>query len=131
MNGDFIRQGEVLRTKTSTTSLGERRVPRRGLIQVFPDDPEYFSLAKEQGLYWLIPGYQSRHSSGASLQEHDRPNGEVNGQTNGITPPSSDKSKSINGWSPNRSSLSETARPSPGLPNGVHESNDVAMDINA
>jgi hypothetical protein len=130
MNGDFIRQGEVLRTKTSTTSLGERRVPRRGLIQVFPDDPKYFSLAKEQGLYWLIPGYQSRHSSSASLQEHGQANGEVNGQTNGITP-SSDKSKSINGWSPTQGSLSETARPSPGFPNGVHEPNDIAMDLNA
>jgi hypothetical protein len=131
MNGNFICQREVLRTKTSTTSLGERRVPRRGLIQVFPEDPEYFSLAKEQRLYWLIPGYQSRHNSGAGLQEHSQANGEVNGQTNGITPPSSDKSKSINGWSPTRTSLSETVRPSSGLPDGIQEPDDIVMDMNA
>lgn len=130
VNGEFIRQGEVLRTKTSTTSLGERRVPRRGLIQVFPDDPEYLSLAKEQGLYWLLPENQSRHNSGGSLPDHVQTNGQANGQINGITPPSSDKSKSVNGGSPSRGSLSEPARPSPRLPNGTHKPNDTLMELN-
>lgn len=135
MNGTFIRQGEVLRTKTSTTSLGERRVPRRGLIQVFPEDPEYLSLAKEQGLWWLLPGNRSRHNSGGSLSEHGQANGQLNGQangqTNGITPPNSDKSRSINGGSPTQRPLIDFARHSPGLRNGLHEHNYSTMDLNA
>jgi len=134
VNGNFNRQGEVLRTKTSTTPLGERRVPRRGLIQVFPGEADYLSLAKEQGLYWLLPEYQSRQNSDASVHEHGQLNGHrngvVNGQTNGITPVSSDKSKPIIGQSPYQVSTFEPARPSPKLANGTHEPVDTAMDRN-
>lgn len=91
MNGAFLRQGAILRSKTSTNSLGERRVPRRGLIQVFPHEPDYYTLAREQGLYWLLPEHQGNQQA---FQEQSQ-------QVNGITPPSSDKSKSVSGGSPN------------------------------
>jgi hypothetical protein len=121
INGEFVRKGEILRTKTSATSLGERRVPRRGLVQVFPDDPGYISLAKEQGLYWLLPDNPSRCPSTSSNQEHEQMNGQTNRLLNGITPPSSDKAKSMNGESPHQALLSDPSRISPDIPNGIHE----------
>lgn len=90
VNGDFIKQREPPLTRTSATSFGERKVPRRGLVQVFPGEPDYYTLAREQGLHHLLPPEFST-------------NADQNGappQVNGITPPNSDKSKSINGESP-------------------------------
>jgi hypothetical protein len=104
LNGEFVRQGEILRTKTSTVSFGERRVPRRGLVQVFPGEPDYERLAREQGLLHLLPANQLTNGTAP--------------HANGFTPPHSDKSKSVNGGSPNLGSLSE-AGPSGALPNGV------------
>jgi len=106
INGDFIKQREAPCTKTSSTSFGERRVPRRGLIQVFPGEPDYYTLAKEQGLHHLLP---------PEYQTMSKHNG-CHGQVNGITPPSSDKSKSVNGGSSHRGSLSEPVEPSNDVP---------------
>jgi hypothetical protein len=97
MNGEFIKQREAPLTKTSTTSFGERKVPRRGLVQVFPGEPDYYSLAKEQGLYHLLP---------PELQSKTEQNGSPV-QVNGITPPSSDQAKSVNGGSPTEGTLQE------------------------
>jgi hypothetical protein len=105
VNGDFVRQGATLRTKTSSTSLGERRVPRRGLIQVFPNEPDYLTLAREQNLKWLLPEHQANQQN---CQVNSQQGQIQTQEMNGITPPSSDKSKSINGGSPN-------------LSNGVHQ----------
>jgi len=131
INGEFVRQGEILRTKTSATSLGERRVPRRGLVQVFPDDPDYISLAKEQGLRLLLPDKPYRRPSSSSNQEHEQMNGQVNGQTNGqlngMTPPNSDKSKSINGESPYRTLLPDPSSISPDIPNGIHDPTTLSL----
>jgi hypothetical protein len=101
VNGVFIKQREAPHTKTSTTSFGERRVPRRGLMQVFPGEPDYYTLAREQGLYHLLPATTDQNGGPVHV--------------NGITPPSSDKSKSINGGSPPAGSLSEASGP----PNGA------------
>jgi hypothetical protein len=98
VNGDFIKQRETPLTKTSTTSFGERKVPRRGLVQVFPGEPDYYTLAREQGLYHLLPPEcpTNTEQNGAPVQ------------VNGITPPNSDQSKSINGGSPPQGLLPET-----------------------
>jgi len=114
VNGQFVRQGEVLRNKTSSVSLGERRVPRKwglGLQQVFPHEPEYSTLAKEQGLRSLLPEHNQQ-----AFQISQQTNGSQP-HVNGITPPSSDKSKSINGGSPTR-------------PNGIlpHTHNATAIE---
>lgn len=42
--------------QTSKTPFPETRVPRRGLTQVFPDDPDYVRLCMEQGLEHLVNG---------------------------------------------------------------------------
>jgi hypothetical protein len=106
MNGEFIRQREAPHTKTSATSFGERRVPRRGLVQVFPGESDYYTIAREQGLYHLLPQECPNAADQNGGPEH----------VNGITPPSSEKSKSINGVSPSRGSLSEAEGPSNGVP---------------
>lgn len=112
VNGIFTKQGQVQCSKTSMTSFGERRVPRRGLVQVFPGEHDYEQLAREQGLLHLI-----------SQSPQQQPNGTVNGQVNGMTPPSSDKSKSINGGSPHQGPFD--FGPS-SLLNGIH-TNDITM----
>lgn len=40
--------------QTSKTPFPEKRVPRRGLVQVYPDDPEYARICTEQGLGHLV-----------------------------------------------------------------------------
>lgn len=45
--------------QTSRTPFPEKRVPRRGLLQVYPDDPEYARICKEQGLDYLVRGQSS------------------------------------------------------------------------
>lgn len=112
VNGDLTKHGQIQCSKTSTTSFGERRVPRRGLIQVFRGEADYEQLAREQGLLHLLTDCNAPHR---------QINGTANGSVNGITPPSSDKSKSISGGSPHL----ETG---PSLPNGNHSTgNDVEM----
>ncbi|OAQ70204.1 ankyrin repeat protein [Pochonia chlamydosporia 170] len=53
--------GEDLPTthQTSKTPFPEKRVPRRGLVQVFPDDPDYERICLEQGLEPLVKGLQT------------------------------------------------------------------------
>ncbi|KAG0652144.1 Ankyrin repeat domain-containing 11 [Hyphodiscus hymeniophilus] len=109
INGVFTKQGQFQSSKISTTSFGERRVPRRGLIQVFPGELDYERLAREQGLLHLISDCSASHG---------QLNGTTNGHVNGITSPSSDKSKSTNGGSPHLEN--ETILPLP-LPNGIHD----------
>ena len=42
--------------QTSKTPFPEKRVPRRGLVQVLPDDPDYERICNDQGLDHLIRG---------------------------------------------------------------------------
>ena len=44
--------------KTSRTPFPERRVPRRGIKVVNPDDPDYVRLCHEQGLEHLLDGVE-------------------------------------------------------------------------
>jgi hypothetical protein len=98
MNGDFIKQREAPRTRTSATAFAETKVPRRGLVQVFPGEPDYYTLAREQGLYHLLPPECPVNTDQNGTPAH----------VNGITPPDSDKSKSINGGSPLQAPLLES-----------------------
>lgn len=125
INGAFSHQGGSLHSQLSRTSLGENRVPRRpGTFKIIqPDEPDYLQSVKEQGLYWLLPGYQPLSVSGA-----DRSNEQANSATR-ITPPSSNKSKSVNGEGSHRGSLSEPADLSPQLPNGTHVVGEDTMDL--
>jgi hypothetical protein len=55
MNGEMIGEKLPIKAQTSKTPFPEKRVPRRGLVQVFPDDPDYARLCTEQGLEHLLP----------------------------------------------------------------------------
>ncbi|RMJ06521.1 hypothetical protein CDV36_013882 [Fusarium kuroshium] len=75
--------------QTSSTPFPEKKVPRRGLIQVHPDDPEYPRLCVEQGLEHLVNGHLSPplangiHSSPISQKS-------MNGTIRVLTPGSSE-----------------------------------------
>ncbi|KAK3357429.1 hypothetical protein B0T25DRAFT_589702 [Lasiosphaeria hispida] len=53
-NGELISEDRPGLGAVSTTPFPEKRVPRRGLVAVFPDDPAYSALCKEQGLDHLL-----------------------------------------------------------------------------
>ncbi|KAK0711185.1 hypothetical protein B0H67DRAFT_602009 [Lasiosphaeris hirsuta] len=54
INGELISEDRPGLGAVSTTPFPEKRVPRRGLVAVFPDDPAYSTLCKEQGLEHLL-----------------------------------------------------------------------------
>lgn len=108
VNGQCIRQQDTPMTKvTREPPSDDRRVPRRELVPVYPHEADYEELCRKQGLYHLLPDYRASTPSSR------------NGQVNGITPPRSDRTKSINGGSPHMRSLSLSEEHH--LPNGVSD----------
>lgn len=74
--------------QTSKTPFPERRVPRRGLVQVSSDDPEYARLCTEQGLGHLVkasssPGLPNGVHSSPSSQNLATPAKSILNGTNG------------------------------------------------
>lgn len=119
LNGEFIRQGEVPRSRILKEPPPPDNFPRReGITRVHEDDPDYEEQCKKQGLYDRLPGYPSA-SPVSSNNPHLGDLENHNERLNGITPPMSDKSKSVNGGSPHRTSLSESVT-SQNLPNGTN-----------
>jgi hypothetical protein len=59
LNGELLSVDTAGFSEVSTTPFPERRVPRRGLLTVSPDDPSYVAICKEQGLHHLIGGGDS------------------------------------------------------------------------
>lgn len=58
VNGEFVGEDKPTFSETSPTPFPEKRVPRRGLLQVFPSDPDYVRYCLEQGLEHLVPGHK-------------------------------------------------------------------------
>ncbi|KAK0124561.1 Set3 complex subunit [Cadophora gregata] len=113
VNGDLVRQGGTA-TRVLKHPPPLDRFPRReGVTRVQEHDPDYEEQCRKQ----RVPGYQSSPISSTNPHMSDVLHSE---QMNGITPPRSDQSKSINGGSPHRSSGSG---PESGmfhqLPNGI------------
>ncbi|KAB5558651.1 hypothetical protein GE09DRAFT_120791 [Coniochaeta sp. 2T2.1] len=54
VNGQLVREDTPGMSAVSKTPFPEKRVPRRGLQAVSPDDPEYSRLCREQGLDHLL-----------------------------------------------------------------------------
>ncbi|KAK4456172.1 hypothetical protein QBC34DRAFT_419911 [Podospora aff. communis PSN243] len=54
VNGELVSEDRPGFSTVSTTPFPEKRVPRRGLVAVLPDDPAYIALCKEQGLDHLV-----------------------------------------------------------------------------
>lgn len=59
VNGRVIGEEMPVMHQTSKTPFPERRVPRRGLLQVYPEDPDYARVCVEQGLEHLLNGQDS------------------------------------------------------------------------
>ncbi len=115
VNGEFVRQVEPQKTRLLKEPPPLDRFPRReGITRVYPGDPDYEEVCRKQSLFHLLPGYQASPSS-STLPQLDESN-HLHQQVNGITPPRSDKSKSINGGSPHRGSESQISH----LPNGTN-----------
>ncbi|OAQ84728.1 ankyrin repeat protein [Purpureocillium lilacinum] len=72
VNGEFVSEDMPTTHQISNKPFPEIRVPRRGLVQVTRDDPDYERICKEQGLEHLLKGRQTPslpngvHSSPAS-----------------------------------------------------------------
>lgn len=76
VNGEF--KGELMPRlcPTSNTPFPENRVPRRGLVQVYPDDPDYANICREQGLGHLLLPRQTQHQNHGQYQKSPSlPNG--------------------------------------------------------
>lgn len=54
VNGELVAEDRPGHSPVSKTPFPEKRVPRRGLVAVSPDDPHYATLCKEQGLDHLV-----------------------------------------------------------------------------
>jgi hypothetical protein len=122
VNGQMVKQQDTPVTKiTREPPSNERLAPRRELVTVYPSDSDYEELCRKQGLIHLIQDCQVSPSS-----EQSPVTAQLNGQlllheeVNGITPPSSIRTKSVNGGSPNRDSVLEGDTTH--MTNGVHAS---------
>jgi hypothetical protein len=114
VNGLETRQDPVATTALLKEPPPLDRFPRRGgLIRVYPGEADYEEICRKQGLYHLI-----QTSPVCSTNPHlGDPNAVVE-RVNGITPPRSDKSRSINGGSPSMG-FAPDGLLTPQLPNGV------------
>ncbi|KAK1598641.1 uncharacterized protein LY79DRAFT_623302 [Colletotrichum navitas] len=56
IDGVMVEEQKPGMSATSNTPFPEKRVPRKGLQQVFPGDPDYARVCKEQGLDHLLNG---------------------------------------------------------------------------
>ncbi|KAH6681805.1 hypothetical protein B0J14DRAFT_223353 [Halenospora varia] len=123
LNGQLVRQLETPMTKFSRESpQDDRRVPRRELVPVYPHDPDYEELCKKQGLAHLLPGYQASPISSSPTASHQNAPSNVIEQINGMTPPSSERTKSVNGGSP------DDEHP-PNIPNGIRDNSRSPTEV--
>ncbi|QPH01247.1 hypothetical protein C2857_005446 [Epichloe festucae Fl1] len=92
INGAMVGEDAPSSHQTSKTPFPEKRVPRRGVVQVFPEDPDYERLCIEQGLEHLIKGVRTPSLtngdfSSPTMQTHITPNKSAvngaNGHLNG------------------------------------------------
>jgi hypothetical protein len=99
-NGQLVKQLDIPLTKvTRDPPSHERRVPRRELVAAHPSDSDYEELCRKQGLAHLIQQSPSAvYSNGHALLRED---------VDGITPPSSTRTKSVNEGSPGRELASD------------------------
>lgn len=92
LNGALVGEDMPQLAQTSSTPFPDKKVPRRGLVQVFPEDPDYARLCLEQGLEHLINGHLSSpfingiHSSPISQKSMVSGGHAVNGTFKALTP---------------------------------------------
>jgi hypothetical protein len=126
VNGQMVREDRPGMSSVSTSPFPEKRVPRKGLTAVSPDDPDYSRLCREQGLDHLLAEADSPllpngvHSSPASAVSNLPTR-----YTSGPASPTSTYRTTVNGHGSHRpmspSSDPGAAKPRP-LVNGINGS---------
>ena len=102
LNGSMVGEELPKPAQISRTPFPEKRVPRRGLQQVYPGDPDYVRICLEQGLEYLVNGHLSPplvngiHSSPISQKSMTPARSGPNG-LNGTSAPSSTNGDLVNG----------------------------------
>lgn len=74
VNGVMVEEQKPGLCATSNTPFPEKRVPRKGLQQIFPGDPDYARLCKEQGLDHLLNGIKAPLPNGGHLSPRSQSN---------------------------------------------------------
>ncbi|KAM0562178.1 hypothetical protein ACHAPJ_002623 [Fusarium lateritium] len=98
LNGVLVGEDMPQLAQTSSTPFPDKKVPRRGLVQVFPDDPDYTRICVEQGLEHLVNGHLSPpllngiHSSPISQKSMVSGGPHINGTIKVLTPGSTSES---------------------------------------
>lgn len=108
INGVMIGEEVAMACETSKTPFPEKRVPRRGLDRVYPDDPDYARICMEQGLEHLLNGQHTSpplpngtHSSPISQKSATPFNVPLNGTNGHATYHQASAGKPTNGDLPN------------------------------
>lgn len=134
VNGELVHEDKPKMALTSKTPFPEQRVPRLGLRQIFPNDPEYSRLCIEQGLEHLLLERGGDHQ----LVNGNVHTPLVNGAIMGITPPESTngefqilRDRDRTSADAALSGLGLTLVPASELPNGVSENVSENVNINA
>ena len=115
INGVMVDEQRPGSSATSRTPFPEKRVPRRGLMQVYPGDADYVRLCREQGLEHLVNG-----SPSPSLPNgvHSSPNAQSNGHAV-LTPQSMGTNGGMDAFLP-AAPAESTAAPAGILANGTN-----------
>ncbi|ESZ97596.1 hypothetical protein SBOR_1997 [Sclerotinia borealis F-4128] len=118
IDGSLVIRSNI-ETKTSTKPFPESKAPRRELSRLFPNEKELVALARSQRLYNSGLNYR-KSPPGIGPHDHD--------QENGITPPHSNRSRSLNEEGLIQETMSETSNllhhldlsnGAPSIPNGI------------
>lgn len=102
VNGGMVGEDLPKPAQLSHSPFPEKKVPRRGLLQVYPDDPDYTRICIDQGLDYLVNGHLSPplvngiHSSPISQKSVTLAQPTING-LNGVSVPSSTNGDLMNG----------------------------------
>lgn len=102
LNGQMVSEDLPKSCQTSKVPFPEKRVPRRGLLQVYPDDPEYARFCVEQGLEHLVNGHSSPpvngiRSSPISQQSATPAGSLINGSSNEVPAANGGLPNGVNG----------------------------------
>lgn len=126
INGKLVSERKPGLCAVSRSPFPEKRVPRRGLVEVSPDDPDYKRICKEQGISDptttesspLLPN--GVHSS-SPVSSSSRVNGLPPDQTPSSIPVTNGTGN-LQGHDTNQISLNSEPRPAqaPTLVNGDH-----------
>lgn len=113
VDGKMVGEDTPTPTETSKTPFPEKRVPRRGFLQVFPDDPDYARVCIEQGLQHLLGHKSPSLANGV----HTPPGSNAEVSLTGTLPSETNDVKEDNG-----SEQAAHSPPNGSLTNGIHGS---------